>query len=87
MRDSFLLLSSIAARAGWKHVSEVLPGPLHHTSSCDKTVAYEKSCENRTRKMKRSGSTRVARKIGSYDDEESAASASSSQNEVQKPAG
>lgn len=37
--------------------------------------------------MKRSGSTRVARKIGSYDDSESAESANSSQNEAQKPAG
>jgi hypothetical protein len=39
--------------------------------------------------MKRSGSTRVARKIGSYDDEDSPGSADSSQNEapVLKPAG
>ncbi|KAF1944120.1 hypothetical protein EJ02DRAFT_399168 [Clathrospora elynae] len=35
--------------------------------------------------MKRSGSARVARKIGSYDDDESAESANSPQNEVQKP--
>jgi hypothetical protein len=37
--------------------------------------------------MKRSGSARVARKIGSYDDDESPESATSSQNEVQKPTG
>ena len=38
--------------------------------------------------MKRSGSTRVARKIGSYDDDESTAeSANNSQSEVQKPTG
>ncbi|KAF2855423.1 hypothetical protein T440DRAFT_550833 [Plenodomus tracheiphilus IPT5] len=37
--------------------------------------------------MKRSGSNRVARKIGSYDDDDaSAESANTSQNEVQKPA-
>ncbi|KAH7563894.1 hypothetical protein BM1_00941 [Bipolaris maydis] len=35
--------------------------------------------------MKRSSSTRVARKIGSYDDDESADSTNSSQSEVQKP--
>lgn len=37
--------------------------------------------------MKRSGSTRVARKIGSYDDDDSADSANNSQSEVQKPTG
>jgi hypothetical protein len=37
--------------------------------------------------MKRSGSARVARKIGNYDDDESTGSANSSQNEVQKPTG
>jgi hypothetical protein len=37
--------------------------------------------------MKKPGSARVARKIGSYDDDESAESANSSQNEVQKPTG
>ena len=37
--------------------------------------------------MKRSSSTRVARKIGSYDDDESAESTNSSQSEVQKPIG
>ncbi|CBX95441.1 hypothetical protein LEMA_P025930.1 [Plenodomus lingam JN3] len=36
--------------------------------------------------MKRSGSNRVARKIGSYDDEASAESTNNSQSEVQKPA-
>ena len=36
--------------------------------------------------MKRSGSGRVARKVGSYDDD-SAESANSSQNEIQKPIG
>jgi hypothetical protein len=35
--------------------------------------------------MKRSGSGRVARKVGAYDD--SAESAESSPNEVQKPTG
>lgn len=37
--------------------------------------------------MKRSGSARVARKIGSYDDDDSAESANNSQSEVQKPTG
>ncbi|KAI8940248.1 hypothetical protein NX059_003949 [Plenodomus lindquistii] len=36
--------------------------------------------------MKRSGSNRVARKIGSYDDETPAESTNAPQNEVQKPA-
>ncbi|KAG9188652.1 hypothetical protein G6011_07357 [Alternaria panax] len=37
--------------------------------------------------MKRSGSTRVARKIGSFDDESTAESANDSHSEVQKPTG
>lgn len=77
---SFLMLGAERS-VRIKHVSAVactVPDTLH----LHDTIAIPGL------EMKRSGSNRVARKIGSYDDDEpSAESANNPQNQVQKPAG
>jgi hypothetical protein len=73
LRDSFLSALA-AARAKIRHVRWLRPGELYINHITHSTAA-----------MKRSGSGRVARKVGAYDD--SAESTESSSNEVQKPTG
>jgi hypothetical protein len=76
--DSFLSALA-AARAKTLHVRQVQP-ELYDSHSKTSSLPRSHSVA-----MKRSGSGRVARKVGSYDD--SAESAESSTNEVQKPTG
>lgn len=69
-----------------RHVSATTSLPLQILHGLDlilRALGNNKKPPN----MKRSSSTRVARKIGSYDDDESADSTNSSQSEVQKPTG
>lgn len=69
-----------------RHVSATASLPLqtpHGLEVIRRALGNNRESPN----MKRSSSTRVARKIGSYDDDESADSTNSSQSEVQKPTG